>query len=428
MKNFQFQISNNTGINHLGKLITKKKKEISTPITWFGLSIIEPKEFQLEVFKESNIEAFLSNAYDLYYTDKKGERARLIKELQKLGLRHKIDSGGFQLMKAEIKGTANKFQLTPKMVIDKQVEIECDYGVQLDFPFGPNLSKSQKKKRLIKTLENLELTLKLTEQNDVDFTILPVIHTVSDDLDLLKYGLNKIENILGETPKLIGIGSLVPLVKPMKGSKKNGIESFIYALITLRKMLPNSFIHAFGIGGTMAYLAIFAGIDSYDSNGWIQKAAYGVIQLPGISDRFLKKESHNRPYLITNRKQRNSKNLINEIDMFMKCKCAVCQPFYKEKWKEEDWKVKKKAFIGREQIPKKLRAIHNVSLYQSEIILMRQAIKNNRLEHFIRKRLRNSIYYKYLNFIKNLKSQDIEALLNFHQLLNSKDTKIADFL
>ncbi len=428
MKNFQFQISNSTGINHSGKLINKKRKEISTPITWFGLSIIEPKEFQLEVFKRSNIEAFLSNAYDLYYTDKKGERARLIKELQKLDLSHKIDSGGFQLMKAEIKGIANKFQLTPKMVIDKQVEIECDYGVQLDFPFGPNLSTSQKKRRLNKTLENLELTLKLTEKNDVDFTLLPVIHTVSDDLNLLKYGLNKIENILGEWPKLIGIGSLVPLVKTMKGSKKNGIESFIYALITLRKMLPNSFIHAFGIGGTMAYLAIFAGIDSYDSNGWIQKAAHGVIQLPGISDRFLKRESHNRPFLIANRKQRNKKDLINEIDLFMKCKCSACQPFYKEKWKDDNWKVKKKAFIGREQAPKMLRAIHNVSLYQSEIILMRQAIKNNKLEYFIRKRLRNSIYYKYLSFMKKLRSQDIEALFDFRQLLNSKDKKIAEFL
>jgi len=339
MNNFQFQILKDSGINHLGKLIINEKREIITPITWFGLSIIEPLEFQLEVFKKSKIEAFLSNVYDLYYTDKKSERAGLIKELKKLDLRHKIDSGGFQIMKAEINGTVKKFPLTPKMVLEKQIEIGCDIAVQLDIPFGPNLSQNQKIKRLDKTLENLEQTLKFMKKYDVDFIILPVIHTVSDDLDLLKYGLKKIENILGEIPQLIGIGSLVPLVKTMKGSKKNGIESFIYALITLRKMLPNSFIHAFGIGGTMAYLAIFAGIDSYDSNGWIQKAAYGVIQLPGISDRFIKKESHNRPYLITNRKQRNSKNLINEIDMFMKCKCAVCQPFYKEKWKEEDLKI-----------------------------------------------------------------------------------------
>ena len=49
MKNFQFQISNLSGINHLGKLYTKQK-EISTPLTWFGLSIIEPK-----ATKSSNI-------------------------------------------------------------------------------------------------------------------------------------------------------------------------------------------------------------------------------------------------------------------------------------------------------------------------------------------------------------------------------------
>ncbi|KKN49868.1 hypothetical protein LCGC14_0638330 [marine sediment metagenome] len=427
MNKIQFQILKHSGINHLGKLI-KEKKEFFTPITWFGLSIIEPLEFQLEVFKKSNIEAFLSNAYDLYYTDKKGERGRLVKQLQKLDLIHKIDSGGFQLMKAEIKGTANKFPLTPKMVLSKQVEVGCDFGVQLDFPFGPNLSKSQKKKRLNKTLENLEQALKLIDHNDADFLLLPVIHTVSNDLELLEYGLREIENISGEVPKFIGVGSLVPLVKSMKGSKKNGIESFIYALITLRKLLPHSFIHAFGIGGTMAYLGILGGIDSYDSNGWIQKAAYGVVQLPGISDRFLKKEDHNRPYLIQGRKPRNSKNIVNEIDMFMKCKCSACQPFYKEIWNESEWKLKQKAFIGRDQSPKILRAIHNVSLYQSEIILMRKAIKNDRLEQFVRKRLRNSIYYKYVNFTKKLESKNIEDLSNFEKLLNSTNKEIADFL
>ena len=427
MNNCQFQILHNSGVNHIGKLITKGKKEILTPLTWFGLSIIEPFDFQIEVFKKSKIEAFLSNVYDLYYSDKKGERAKLIKELQNLDIRHKVDSGGFQLMKAKIKGTQNKFPLTPEMVIKKQIEVKCDCAIQLDFPFGPNLSKSQKKKRLNKTLENLEQTLKLIEQYNVDFTLMPVIHTVGDDLNLLKYGLWKLENILGELPALIGIGSLVPLVKTMKGSKKHGIESFIYSLITLRKMLPRSFIHAFGIGGTMSYLAVLAGIDSYDSNGWIQKAAYGVIQLPGISDRFLKKEEHKRPYLITNRKQRYSKTLINEIDIFMNCSCAACLPFSKTNWKESDWEVKKKAFIGREQHPKLLRAIHNVSLYQSEIILMREALKHNRLEDFVKKRLRNSIYFKYINFIKKLKSYNIDDLSSFHKLLNLNNKDIADF-
>ena len=428
MQDFRFSIVKKSGLNHIGKLIFHNRREAMTPICWFGLSIIEPKEFQLEVFKQAKIEAFLSNAYDLYYTDKKSERRDLIIKLQKQKLYHKMDSGGFQLMKAEIKGKAKKFPLNPRMVLDKQLEIGCDCGVQLDFPFGPNLSKYQKKERLEETLNNLDKTLTLLERSRINFSILPVIHTVSDDLDLVKYGLQRIENILGERPNVIGIGSLVPLVRTMKGSKKNGIESFLYALISLRKSIPNSFIHAFGIGGTMAYLAILAGIDSYDSNGWIQKAAYGVIQLPGISDRFIRKEEHNRPYLMKNRKQKNSKAIINEIDIFMKCKCAACKDYFNNDWSDKDWELKQKAFIGRDQASKMARAIHNVSLYQSEILLMRQAIKNDRLEQFIRKRLRNSIYYKYVNFIKKLNSQNIEDLSSFHELLNSKDKKIADFL
>ena len=122
MNQIQFHKIKSSGLSNLGKLKINGN-EIITPITWFGLSIIENSQFQLEVFKKAKAEAFISNAYDLFYTDKKGERLKLIKEFQKLGLNHKIDSGGFQLMKAEMKGTAKKFQLTQKMVIEKQVEV-----------------------------------------------------------------------------------------------------------------------------------------------------------------------------------------------------------------------------------------------------------------------------------------------------------------
>lgn len=421
MQKFHFKPNKSIGINQCGDLIFHNHKKLKTPACWFGLSIIESKEFQLEVFKKANIEAFLSNAYDLYYLDKKNERQLLIKELQKVDLCHKIDSGGFQLMKAKIRGTDGKFPLNPKMVLDKQLEVGCDCGVQLDFPFGPNLNKSQKKRRLNRTLEYLEELVKLVDNYGVDFSFLPVIHTVSNNHNLLLYGLNKIEEILGEKPKILGIGSLVPLVR--RGFNKNGMEHFLYTLICIRKMLPDSFIHAFGIGGTMAYLAILTGIDSYDSNGWIQKSAHGVIQLPGISDRFLRKEFHNRPFLIENRKQRNCSKPINEIDIFMKCKCSACLPYYKEDWSERDWserdwKRKQKDFTGREERPKLFRAIHNVSLYQNEIYEIRNAIQNNSLFKFVQNRLKLSIYYKYIDFIQRLKSKPIEDLTNLDEFLN----------
>ena len=44
--------------------------------------------------------------------------------------------------------------------------------------------------------------MKLIDKNEVDFTILPVIHSVSNDHDLLNYGLEKIEDLLGGPPGL----------------------------------------------------------------------------------------------------------------------------------------------------------------------------------------------------------------------------------
>ncbi len=427
MQKFQFKTTISRGYNQNGKLIFHNNRALETPICWFGLSVIESKKFQLEVFKKANIEAFLSNAYDLYFFDKKKVRQNLIEELQKIDMFHKMDSGGFQLMKAEISGKAHKFSLSPAMVLDKQIELGCECGVQLDFPFGPGLDKKQKFKRLDKTFENLEDLINQIDKRGIDFSFLPVIHTTSNNIELLEYGIERLIQILGKKPEIIGVGSLVPLVKKIKGTIKNRIENFLYTLICLRKKLPGAFIHAFGIGGTMAYLAILAGIDSYDSTGWIQKSAFGVIQLPGISDRFLRKESHNRPYLIKNRIQRHYKHPINEIDIFMHCKCKACLQHYKDNWSENDWKRKQKDFIGREEKPKLLRSIHNVSLYQNEIFEVRKAIKNNNLMKFIRNRLKFSIYYKYIQFIAELKKLSLQELNSFEATLDLKNRKIIEY-
>jgi len=415
----EFKILNNYGPYHFGEIKFRSKKTLNTPLIWFGLSVIEPMEFQLEVFKRGKIEAFLSNAFDLYYHDYKKKRENLVKKLQGLDLGHKMDSGGFQLMKKSMNRKNIKFKLTPQMVLEKQTEIGCDCGVQLDFPLGPNLNNNEKIRRIDKTINYLDELINLIDSTGEKFTILPVLH--GDNYQLIKYALNKITEILGDEPSIIGVGSLVPLVKKIKGSRQNGIKTFIKIVYYLRTLLPKAFIHTFGIGGTMAYLAILAGVDSFDSNGWIQKAAYGVIQLPGISDRFLKKESHNRPFLIRNRKQRNYSHFIDEIDMFMHCKCEACLDFYKDNWIQKDWKNKQRAFSGYEQHSKLLRAIHNVSLYQSEIVEIRKAIQNNKLQIFIKKRLRFSRYYKYIKFFEDLKKNNIKVE-------NRKETKILKFL
>ncbi len=135
---------------------------------------------------------------------------------------------------------------------------------------------------------------------------------------------------------------------------------------------------------------------------------------------YLRNEEHNRLYLIRNRKQRNCEHLIDEVDIFMKCKCAACAPYYKQKWNNNDWKRKQKAFIGRDEPPKLKRAIHVVSLYQDEIIKIREAISNEKLLEFIKSRLKFSIYYKHIQFIEKLKSESIDNLNNFNELIKQK--------
>lgn len=82
----------------------KNHKKIEGPFVWYGLSVIEDKEFHLEVFEKAGVKAFLSNAFDLQFQDKKQKRKGIIEALVGKGLLHKMDSGGFQLMKANISG------------------------------------------------------------------------------------------------------------------------------------------------------------------------------------------------------------------------------------------------------------------------------------------------------------------------------------
>ena len=50
MSTFQYQIVKKSGTSHIGKIKFYNNNEIPTPLCWFGLSVIEPKEFQFDLF------------------------------------------------------------------------------------------------------------------------------------------------------------------------------------------------------------------------------------------------------------------------------------------------------------------------------------------------------------------------------------------
>jgi len=355
-----FKCYEQDGLSRKGHLTTWKRK-IMTPVIWFGLSVIENYNFQYRALTVNEVECFLCNAYDLIFQDKNGERKELVRNLSKK-IALKCDSGGFQTMTRNV-------QISVDQVYSLQDELECDLAVQLDFPLNPLASKEANKKRVYQTLKNLEKTIQINEK----LSILPVIHGY--DKDTLDFAVKGIIDILGEDPPAMGIGSLVPLLMTSKGAGKvGGKKKVIDTLIYLRQKLPNTFLHVFGAGGTMAYLIIFCGADSFDFTGWIQKAGHGVIQLPGISDRF-----------ISNRKKRKTLNK-RELQTFLECICPACRSN-----KIEDFK-------GHSERARLLRAIHNIYVYQTEIWRIRRFIGEGYFREFVFSRLENSIWKTLLKY------------------------------
>jgi 7-cyano-7-deazaguanine tRNA-ribosyltransferase len=60
------------------------------------------------------------------------------------------------------------------------------------------------------------------------------------------------------------------------------------ALVHVRQTFADKEVHVFGIGGTATlHLAALLGVDSVDSSGWRNRAARGIVQLPGSGDRMV---------------------------------------------------------------------------------------------------------------------------------------------
>src|SRR5436309_6904176 len=63
-------------------------------------------------------------------------------------------------------------------------------------------------------------------------------------------------------------------------------KEILDTLNSVREEFAAKKLHVFGIGGTATlHLAALLGMDSVDSSGWRNRAARGIIQLPGSGDR-----------------------------------------------------------------------------------------------------------------------------------------------
>jgi len=359
----------------IGKL-TVNGISIQTPVLWMG-TLVKSKPRPWQYFTINNI---MVNAYDVISRGKNDTET-----IFKNGIHNYLDfsqglimmdSGGFQLLMRKRK------VLDVKKLILLYEQAKPDIGVILDYPLNPSASLSENRKRWEKTLKNMEFMM----NNDLNVFLMPVVHglTISE----IRNACRDVRKLLGNDPKLVGIGSLVPLIRSMntrnvtKRNRKSPKNFIIDAIRTVRSIFPDSFLHVFGVGSvTTMHLMFCAGADSVDSMGWRLKAAYGAIQLPGVGDRFVTNKGNNIP-----RKVLSS----SELEVLSKCECPICSG--------KPLRVRLKQLSNKHKGNFVNRAIHNAWTFIREEEKFREALQKGFAREFTEVRLKNSPFVKTFEY------------------------------
>ncbi|KYC35709.1 hypothetical protein WA1_07845 [Scytonema hofmannii PCC 7110] len=174
-----------------------------------------------------------------------------------------------------------------------------------DFIPTPKMSLSQQK-------QCFNLTMKMNIAYK-DSQFIPVIH-ISNFLEDYVRKINK--NKALRQKKGIALGGIVPnlLRAPKAIPHKKILDSIRY----VRENFKEQKLHIFGIGGTSTlHIAALLGINSVDSSGWRNRAARGIIQLPGTGERIVAELG----------KWRGRKLSQQEIKKLEECQCPACKNY-----------------------------------------------------------------------------------------------------
>lgn len=180
-----------------------------------------------------------------------------------------LDNGAFYFSKRGLETPAQNYEEFVRLA-------QPDWRpIPRDFIPAPNM-----------TLQEQRSCLDRTMQVNKDFQhdgYVPVIH-VSQVLSEYVDGM-KAHDLLAAKPA-IALGGIVPHLLRM--SKARPYQEILDSLRYVRHSFFTKQLHLFGVGGTSTlHVAALLGIDSVDSSGWRNRAARGIVQLPGSGDRIV---------------------------------------------------------------------------------------------------------------------------------------------
>lgn len=276
-----------------------------------------------------------------------------------------LDSGGF---------TKRYGQLNPEKYLGCIKTLEPDVVLSLDMPILPSDTENIIRSKLIYNAKtSYFLQKKLCNENII---VMPVVHGLN--IATVKLSLKFMEKFNVDL-NFFAIGSLVSLIRHRI---PRGHYKLIDIIHYLRKLHKHSYIHVLGVGGTTTmHLMFFAGVNSIDSAGWEKKAGYGVIQLPGIGDRFLRLKAHGRKTLNK-----------NEFKLLLQCSCPICT-----KYKNDISKLIRILDSKRD-----FRAVHNAWVFNEEYEKAKKLIKIGlkQYEKYVMENLRSGMYRKLFIYLK----------------------------
>ena len=280
-----------------------------------------------------------------------------------------LDNGSFYFI--------NREGETPRKDYEEFVEqAKPDwYPIPQDFIPTPKMS-----------LKDQESCLHRTMDMNYDYEhdgFVPVIH-ISRVLDSYLYLIKQNEKISAKP--MIALGGIVPNLLKAKRALSLGIV--MENLIQVRQAFADKEIHVFGIGGTATlHVAALLGVDSVDSSGWRNRAARGIIQLPGTGDRIVAELGSWRGRRIT----------AEEEKLLQTCECPACKQFGLDGLKAN------KVFGFRN------RATHNLWILHNEARLIKEHIEGGSYAEWYKDHLDNTIYQPFIEKVLEMtRDQDIQ--------------------
>lgn len=173
---------------------------------------------------------------------------------------------------------------------------------------------------------------------------------------------------LAAKPRM-ALGGIVPNL--LRAAKAMPYHKILEGLRAFRENFAAKEVHVFGIGGNATlHLAALLGVDSVDSSGWRNRAARGLIQLPGTGDRMVADLGN----------WRGRKLSKSEWQLLKACGCPACRVCGPSRLKSGG----AKGFCAR--------ATHNLWVLLEEADWITQALANGTYHSAYQTRLDNTIY------------------------------------